>query len=116
MNIENAKLHAKATEINAGQFKLLCCRNFALNSSSFPTDRLVGDRVKLPELRQMVKEDPAMQDLSEEQENELRLEVVAVREQKKLGARPTNQSASQDYRCQLEALNDQVSSIYTHYL
>ena len=62
----------------------------------------------------MVKEDSAMQDLTEEQEKELRDEVIAIREQKKLGARPTNHAASQDYRCQLEALNDQVSSIYKH--
>ena len=58
----------------------------------------------------MVKEDPAMQDLSKEEEDELQEEVVAVREQKKLRAHPTNQSAAQDYRSQLEALNDQVSS------
>lgn len=64
----------------------------------------------------MVKEDSAMQDLTEEQEKELRDEVIAIREQKKLGARPTNHAASQDYRCQLEALNDQVSSIYKHCL
>lgn len=106
VNIENAKLHAKATEINSG--KLSCLYFFFLISRSFPIDRSVGDRVKLPELRQMVKEDTAMQDLSEEQENELREEVIAMREQKKLGARPTNHSASQDYRHQLESLNDQV--------
>jgi hypothetical protein len=64
--------------------------------------------VKLPELRQMVRDDPLMQDLSKEEEEELRMEVVAVREEKKLGARPTNQSAAQDYRRQLQSLNDQV--------
>lgn len=113
VNIENAKLHAKATEINAGQLSYLCF--FILISCSFPTDRSVGDRVKLPELRQMVKEDPAFQDLSKEQEDELREEVMALREQKKLGARPTNHAASQDYRHQLEALNDQVR-FYLHVL
>jgi hypothetical protein len=75
---------------------------------SFPIDRSIGDRVKLPELRQMVKEDPTMQDLSKEDEEELRGEVIAAREQKRLGARPTNQAASQDYRRQLETLNEQV--------
>lgn len=78
----------------------------------FPLERSVGDRVKLPELRQMVRDDPALQDLSKEEEEELRMEVIAVREQRKLGARPTNQSASQDYRRQLESLNDQVSLFY----
>lgn len=41
------------------------------------------------------------------------MEVIAVREQKKLGARPTNQAAAQDYRHQLESLNDQVSLFYS---
>ena len=90
-----------------------CAYSFLLLiSCSFPTDRSLSYHVKLPELRQMVKEDPAMQDLSKEEENELREEVIAVREQKMFGARPTNHAASQDYRCQLESLNDQVSSIY----
>jgi len=57
----------------------------------------------------MVRDDPQMQDLSKEEEDELREEVVAAREEKKLGARPTNQSASQDYRRQLESLNEQVT-------
>ena len=61
----------------------------------------------------MVKDDPLMQDLSKEEEEELQLEVIALREQKKLGARPTNQSAAQDYQRQLESLNDQVSFFYS---
>lgn len=92
------------------------CAFLVLISCSFHTDRSVGDRVKLPELRQMVTEDPAMQDLSKEQENELREKVIAVREQKMFDVHPTNHAASQDYRCQLEALNDQVISIYMHCL
>ena len=82
----------------------------------FVLDRSLGDRVKLPELRQMVKDDPLMQDLSKEEEEELQLEVIALREQKKLGARPTNQSAAQEYRRQLESLNDQVSFCYYSFL
>jgi hypothetical protein len=109
VNMENAKLHAKASEINGGQS--LCLSVLTLFSSSFPTDREFGDRVKLSELRQMVRDDPALQDLTEEQENELREDVMAVREQRKLGARPTNKSAAQDYRNQVDSLNDQVSSV-----
>jgi hypothetical protein len=78
----------------------------------FTLERSIGNRAKLSELLQMVRDDPAMQDLSKEEEEELRMEVIAVREQKKLGARPTNQAASQDYRHQLESLNDQVSLFY----
>lgn len=63
----------------------------------------------------MVKDDPALQNLTEEQENVLREEVTAVREQRLLGARPTNLAASQDYHYQLEVLNDQVGSVYMRY-
>jgi hypothetical protein len=80
----------------------------------FPLERSYGNRVKLPELLQMVRDDPAMQDLSKEEEEELRRDVIAVREQKKLGARPTNQAASQDYHSQLESLNDQVSLFFSY--
>jgi hypothetical protein len=81
-------------------------------SHTFFLDLSLGYHVKLSELRQMVRDDPLLQDLSKEEEEELRMEVIAAREQKKLGARPTNQSAAQDYRRQLESLNDQVRLFY----
>jgi len=51
-----------------------------------------------------------MQNLSKEEEEELRQEVIDLQEQKKLSARPTNAAASQDYRHQLNHLNDEVFS------
>ena len=48
VNLENAKLHAKLLEVNEGHAQ--------------------GNCAKLPELRQLVKEDPALQNLSEEAE------------------------------------------------
>lgn len=110
MNIENAKLHAEATEVNAGKLffilVFLCLLTFCLDCSH-------GYCVKLPELRQMVRDDLLMQDLSKEEEDELQLEVVASREQRRLGAHPTNQAMAQDYQCQLESLNDQVILSYS---
>lgn len=69
----------------------------------------MGNRVRLPEIRAMVKEDPSYQNLTKEQEQEMKAEVMALRHQKKVGARPTNQSAALDYRRHLTALNDEVS-------
>lgn len=72
-------------------------------------DRDTGNRYRMKDIRQMVKDDPAYQNLSRTEEDELKGELIASREEKKLGARPTNRSAAQDYRRQLESLNDQVS-------
>ncbi|KAF8798805.1 hypothetical protein BYT27DRAFT_7343194 [Phlegmacium glaucopus] len=91
VSIENAKIHAKSIEVNS--------------------DRALGDRVKLPELRMMVKDDPTYQNLSKEEEEELRNEVLAIREQKKLGARPSNRSAAQDYRCQVDSINKDITAL-----
>ena len=64
--------------------------------------------MKLPELRQLVKEDPAFKILTKEEEEELHNELDDFREQKKTGARPSNKSASQDYRSTVDMLNDKV--------
>lgn len=84
---------------------MLC---ITLISFSIP-DRDTGNRYRMKDIRQMVKDDPAYQNLSRTEEDELKGELIASREEKKLGARPTNRSAAQDYRRQLESLNDQVS-------
>ena len=39
----------------------------------------------------------------------MKAEVLALRQNKKVGARTTNQSAALDYHCHLTALNDEVS-------
>lgn len=77
--------------------------------SSVDPDRAVGDRLHINELRQLVKDDPDLQNLSNEQEAELREELIAVREEKKRGARPTNRSAAQDYHHHLEEFNNEAS-------
>lgn len=72
-------------------------------------DRAVGDRLRINDLRQLVKDDPDFQNLSKAQETELREELMASREEKKRGARPTNRSVAQDYHRHLEQFNDEVS-------
>ena len=73
------------------------------------SDRAVGDRLHINDLRQLVKDDPNLQNLSKAEEAELREELIAVREEKKRGARPTNRSAAQDYHRHLDQFNDDVS-------
>ena len=73
-------------------------------------DRAPGDYAKLSELRQLVKEDPALQNLSEETEKLLKDDVVTMRDLKKTGARPSNKACSLDYRGEVRELNDRVSS------
>jgi hypothetical protein len=71
-------------------------------------DLPVGERVKVAELRNLVAEDPAFQNLSTELEEEMKQAVLDHRELKKVGARPTNKSAAQDYRGQLTQMNFEV--------
>ena len=90
VNLENAKLHAKSLEVNVG--------------------RAQGDCAKLPELRQLVKEDLALQNLSEESQKVLKDGVLAMRDVKKVGTRPSNKACALDYRSEVRELNDRVSS------
>jgi hypothetical protein len=57
----------------------------------------------------MVREDPKFLKLTKEQEQEMKEEVLALCQNKKVGAHPTNQLAAIDYRRHLTALNDEVS-------
>lgn len=90
VNLENAKLHAKSLEVNA--------------------DRAPGDGIKLPELYRLVREDPALQNLSKETEKLLRDTVVDLRDLKKTGAHPLNKAYAVDYRAEVRDLNDRVTT------
>ena len=89
INLQNAKVHAKAAEVNTGQAP--------------------GDCVKLSEIRRLVKEDPALQNLSEEGEAILKNSVTALRDLRKIGAHPSNKASAVDYRNEVRDLNDRVS-------
>lgn len=43
-----------------------------------------------------------------EEEDKMKMDVLELREQKKIGARPSNKSAAQDYRAQMTAMNNEV--------
>jgi hypothetical protein len=68
----------------------------------------LGERIKVKELRQLVCDDPAYQNLTMEEEDKMKQDVLELREQKKVGARPTNKSAAQDYRAQMTQMNNEV--------
>jgi hypothetical protein len=75
-------------------------------------DLSLGERIKLPELRQLIDNDPAYQNLTTEEEDQLKQEVLNHREKKKVGARPTNKSAAQDYRAQVTQMNNEVCHLF----
>jgi hypothetical protein len=68
----------------------------------------LGERIKLPELRRLLADDPAYKNLTMEEEDQLKKDVLELREQKKIGARPTNNAAAQDYRAQMMQMNNEV--------
>ena len=89
VNLENAKLHVKSLEVNEG--------------------RAQGNCAKLPELRWLVKEDLALQNLSEETEEMLKDDLLMMQDLKKTGACPTNKGCALDYQAEICELNDTVS-------
>lgn len=89
VNLQNAKVHVKAAEVNTG---------WAL-----------GDCAKLSEIHQLVKEDPDLQNLSKEDERILKNLVASLRELKKNGAHPSNKASAVDYHTEVKDLNDCVS-------
>lgn len=46
-----------------------------------------------------------------EEEDQMKQEVREYRERRKIGARPTNKSAAQDYRAQMTQMNNEVSFV-----
>lgn len=62
----------------------------------------------MAELRQLVTDDPAYQNLTTEEEDKMKQVVLEHREKKKVGARSTNKSAAQDYRAHMTRMNAEV--------
>lgn len=75
---------------------------------TLPLDLPRGSKHKLSELRVMVKEDPAFQNMSEEATKILLDDAQAWRDQKRVGARPSNKSVAQDYRHAVKSINTDV--------
>ena len=75
-----------------------------------------GNCAKLLELHWLVKEDPALQNLSEEAEEMLKDDLLTMQDLKKTGVHPTNKGCALDYRAEICELNDTVSSLLAHSL
>lgn len=52
---------------------------------------------------------PIFKTLSKADEKELQDELLDSREEKRMGARPSNRSVAQDYRRHISQINDDVS-------
>jgi hypothetical protein len=72
----------------------------------------LGDKKKMAEIRELIKDDSTYENLTKEQEEEMKNEVLAFRELKKKGARITNKSSAQDYRSVCGNMNDEVSQSF----
>jgi hypothetical protein len=72
-------------------------------------DREVGEKIKVPELRQLILDDPAFQNLTKEEEDKMKMDVLELRELKKIGAHPTNKSVAQDYGALMVQMNNEAS-------
>jgi hypothetical protein len=75
-------------------------------------DRDVGDKLTLSDLRQKLKTDPELQNLSLERERELLQELEAHRSLKKTGIRATNLAITNDVARTMSHLNDEVCSSF----
>ena len=79
-------------------------------------DLELGERNKVKELCQLVRDDSAYQNLTMEEEDKMKQDVLELCEQdvlelceqKKVGARPTNKSAAQDYCAQMTQMNNEA--------
>jgi len=68
----------------------------------------LGERIKVKELRELVRDDPTYQNLTVEEEDQMKQDMLELREQKKTGAHPTNKSAAQDYHAQMTQMNNEA--------
>ncbi|KAJ7146952.1 hypothetical protein C8R44DRAFT_864658 [Mycena epipterygia] len=75
-------------------------------------DRVTGDRLKIPEVKKMVKEDPSMlMDFTLEEEEEMIAELQEKRALKRRGTRATNLAAGADARRTIERLMEEITSL-----
>ena len=70
----------------------------------------LGEKKNMAEIRELIKGDSAYDNLTKEQEEEMKNELLSFRDVKKRGARTTNKSSAQDYRRVCGNMNDEVST------
>jgi hypothetical protein len=72
------------------------------------SDAPTGDKLGLQELQTLAKDDPKLQQLTEEEKDELIQKLQEHRELKKTGTRASNRAAAQDVRLTLQHVNAEV--------
>jgi hypothetical protein len=72
----------------------------------------VGERIKMAELRNLIDEDPAYQNISTELEDEMKQVVLEHCELKKVGARPSIKSASAVQSSMVPSVSHKILFIY----
>ena len=106
-NLRNAIVHKKAQEENAGQRIMWMHELYAdINGS---TDAPVGEKKPLREIQWLVRNDPELQDLSTDQEEELIRDLEEHRALKKTGAWASNLAAAQDVHHTVTQIHATVS-------
>ncbi|EIW83303.1 hypothetical protein CONPUDRAFT_71885 [Coniophora puteana RWD-64-598 SS2] len=90
-NLANAKVHMMAVEANK--------------------DRTYGDRIRLPEIRQMIANDDNIQDLTDEQKVELKAKLEDHRVLKLKGMRASNKQAAQDATATADWMRDRLDDL-----
>ena len=78
------------------------------NTYNLFKDLELGEKIKLADLRQLIKDDTAYDNLTVEEEDRMKKDLLELRVQRKIGARPSNKSAAQDYRAQMTNMNSEV--------
>jgi len=70
----------------------------------------LGEKKNMAEIRELIKGDSVYNNLTKEQEEEMKNELLSFHDVKKRGTRTTNKSSVQDYRRVCRNMNDEVSA------
>jgi hypothetical protein len=71
-----------------------------------------GERVKLAEIKRMAENDADYQNLTKDQEQQSKNELIKFRELKRSGARPSTCSAAQDICFTSERISTEVHNMF----
>ena len=71
----------------------------------------MGEKLKLRELQNLIRDDPDLQNINNEEKQEIMKALEDHRELKKTGARASNRAAAQDVQATLERVNSEVRQL-----
>jgi hypothetical protein len=89
---------------------MVCCLSlcFCLKSQHSCSDREPGTKLTLSQLREQLRKDPELQNLTEEKENQLLQKLDEHRTVKKMGVRSTALAVNADIARTMTRLGDEV--------